>query len=244
MRSVALLLVLSACGSGRTGGAPSRNSPASEPQRSHLSRERSEAVRCVVERTFAPASLRFALFGCPAELPALASELRPCRVDWGNDVSELSYDSAGRLVAQTRALAAPRFEYDASGFITSIRWPAPNDHKTLSIEVTRAAGVVTMTGPLGRVTRFEMSNDRVSRLSIDDQDSVPRYDSEGLITEMASVHGTVRFDHDRDGLLVRVHDGPRTQSYAYDANGRLLAITGGETAARVEYDCIEDSITR
>lgn len=182
---------------------------------------------------------------------------------------EAAYDARGNLVRYTDPLGQTttmefanvrslvkltdplgrsfEFSYDRNGRVRAVKNPKA---ETFEFRYDRVGRVIEETTFDGRTLRFGYSKaDRLARMeSPDGTWRELRYDAIGNVVADASPHGTIAFERDQSGKILRgtVEEptGTVTIEREWDEHGRLVAETQGDQTIRYEYDTFDRRVAR
>ena len=159
----------------------------------------------------------------------------------GGSVTQVSFDSAGRLVGSTSPTGAKRqWGYDAAGRLTSALDPLGN---LTALTYTRNGSLSSLRDALGRITNRSYNSLGLIRSETDPlgRPKTYTYDPSGRLGTITDRKGLVTaITYDPLGRVSKIDYGgaaavasPNTIVYGYDTNGRLssAAETGGATVS-------------
>ncbi len=187
-------------------------------------------------------------------------------VDAAGYTTNFSYDSAGRLLTQSRAVNGQNvittFSYSDYGQISSITDPNGNtktfsydqygnissktdpQNNTASFTYDLAGRKLTETDPLNHSWTYSYDNAGHVLTATDPMNHVTTsvYDNEGQLVSVTDARSnTSTFSYDHNGKQSSMTDpAGRTTSYVYDDNGNLASMTEpGYATTSYSYDALD-----
>ncbi|MBM7089819.1 putative T7SS-secreted protein [Streptomyces sp. NPDC014603] len=148
-----------------------------------------------------------------------------------------TYDGEGNVLTHTDASGGvSRFEYTHFDLLVGRTRP---DGTRYAFEHDAELRLTRVVNPQGLTWTYEYNaaGDIVSETDFDDRVLTYRVDAAGrLAARTDALGGTISFERDQLGQVVRKDIDGRVTTYAYDRAGRLLEAAGPDSELRYQYD--------